>query len=55
MNEERQKILDGEIEVTDEINHRVTHGQKNIVKNICSLIENQTFSLRQIDELVFQY
>ena len=36
-------------------NPDVTYGQNQICKNICSLIEKQSFSLRQIDELVFQY
>lgn len=36
-------------------NLRVTYGHQFVCKNICSLIEQQSFSLRQIDELVFQY
>ena len=38
----------------DEIDN-VTYGNTEICKNICSLIEMLQFSLRQIDELIFQY
>jgi hypothetical protein len=38
-----------------EFNDKVTYGRKEICLNIVSLIEKQSFSLRQLDELAFQY
>lgn len=56
---EAQGAADGEEAspqaINVEENLQVTYGQAAICRNICSLIEKQSFSLRQIDELVFQY
>ena len=58
VNEKRGQSLPNAGDIDDEQeneNPSVTYGQNQICKNICSLIEKQSFSLRQIDELVFQY
>ena len=44
-----------ELDSDEEYNPHVTYGTQAIVKNICTLVEKQSFSLRQIDELIYQY
>ena len=53
----------GENQIVEKINdfedpneiQNVTYGNIAICKNITNIIENLQFSLRQIDELIFQY